>query len=118
MGQAKDEVDSAVDRVEDPTHCIACAGRGAALLPQDGVVGTDRGDPLPQPALCQSVHVGDQVGHGALRVYAMTPLRMRRNQRSSTGGQISGKITETGDQLVAAFRGLAGFTHRTIAPRA
>jgi hypothetical protein len=48
----------------------------------------------------------------------MTPLRMGCDQCGRAGGEVSGKIAETGDQLVAAPRGAARYAHRTIAPRA
>jgi hypothetical protein len=48
----------------------------------------------------------------------MTPLRMRCDQCGRAAGEISGKIAETGDQLVAAPCGATRYAHRTIAPRA
>jgi hypothetical protein len=44
------------------------------------------------------------------------PLGVRCDQRSSTRGKVSGKIAETGDQLIASLCGPAGYAHRTIAP--
>ena len=115
--QAEDEVDGAVDRIEDPSHRVVPVSRDTPLLAQHGVRGTERGDSLAQPVLGQPVDVGDQVGDSALRVHLMTPLGMRGYQRRSTGGKVSGKIPETGDELVATTFAPARCAHRPIAPR-
>ena len=65
LRDAEEEVDGAVERVDDPAHA-ARALAVAALLPQDAVVGPGGRDPLADQPLGVVVGLGDEVGRRAL----------------------------------------------------
>ena len=65
LRDAEEEVDRAVERVDDPAHA-ARARVVAALLPQHAVVRAGGGDPLADQVLGGVVGLGDEVGRRAL----------------------------------------------------
>ncbi len=65
LRDAEEEVDRAVERIDDPAHA-ARALEVAALLPQHAVVGPRGGDPLADQVLGVVVGLADEVGRRAL----------------------------------------------------
>src|SRR5690606_778147 len=65
LGQAVQEVDGAVDRVDDPADPPA-AGAEAVLLPEDGVVRPGLADPAADQLLGGVVQRGHHVGRARL----------------------------------------------------
>ena len=88
-------VGGAVERVDDPAPARAAAGR-AALLGQDRVVGERLGETADDELLGALVHLGHQIGRGALERDAMGGAELGVEELSRCPRRIDRDLTFPG----------------------
>src|SRR5690606_15672464 len=94
-GDAVEEVDRAVDRVDDPGDAGAALPRSAALLAEEPVLGPGRPQPCTDQLLDGPVGLGHDVGGRALRrghPDALSPHPCR--QRGGLERDVAGEVPE------------------------
>src|SRR5690606_23896023 len=92
LTDAVEQVDSAVDRVDDPSHSGG-AGGVALLLPQDRVAGAGRGDEFADQRLAATVDLGHHVDPAALGVGHGDALTgALADELCGTAGHLDGQV--------------------------
>lgn len=88
---AVEEVDGAVDGIDDPVHQVRIVGQAAAvLLAHHGLAGAQVGDQFADQLLGLGVDDGDRVGGCALGLHDVRGARVRAEDLGAAGAHVGG----------------------------
>ena len=104
--EAVEEVDGAVDRVDDPAHAAGCRSTSSPSSPRNAVVGP--APPSTRPRISASrprSACGDDVGRAGLGVATRRRSARARGPAGGLAGDVDGEVAQLGGRAGAVTRG-------------